>query len=191
MVIGIAGKSCSGKNLAAQILQEEAGFFQADADKIGHRILEARADEVARALGVKLPRTENGLDRRELASAVFNSPEKLKRLEEMLYPGIEAQIIRLNREHPNLSINAVKLFESGLFSLCDAVFWVQSPARTRLKRALKRDHRPAAEIKQRFRAQKQLSPQPWKKSVDIYKVNNQGSPDQLKKGILKALKQIS
>lgn len=191
MVIGITGKSCSGKNIAADILEQEAGFFQIDADLISHQVLEEKKSLVETTFNIHLSYIHGKMDRRELAGIVFSSPEELRKLEEILYPEINRKILKLIEEHEKVTINGAKLMESGLHLLCHSVLWIEAPYIIRLKRGKKRDLLSNSQLTRRFYAQKKLSAQPWKKSVDIYRVGNFGRFSTFKNKLLKILYKIT
>lgn len=190
MIIGISGKSGSGKNETARILTDEMGFYEIDADKLGHSVLEKLSSEIEAVFNIRLKRKEGQLDRSELAKVVFSDPAKLQQLEDIIYPILSQEIRQLTKEHPKCTINAVKLFDSGLYKICDTVIWMYAPLKIRLRRAAKRDSRQISEIKARFRAQNKLSAQPWKKSVDIYKVSNAKTLNHLKAQLHQVYRQI-
>ncbi len=188
MIIGIVGKSCSGKNKVAEILTETFDFKAIDGDLVGHQILDKEAKTVIKALQLPHPPQSAKIDRRHLAKIVFSDSEKLKTLEEILFPQIKKTIAqKIQKKDANYSINAVKLFESDLYQLCDAVIWVSASKRIRQKRAQKRDRITKAEIRSRFRSQNKLSAQPWQKKTDIYKVKNNGSYHTLYKQVCKVI----
>ena len=90
MVIGICGKSGSGKSFICREL-EKMGAFVINADAIGKEIM---TGEVLRRVETVFPDCfENGvLNRRKLGSVVFNNSEKLEHLNKITHPAIICEV---------------------------------------------------------------------------------------------------
>jgi dephospho-CoA kinase len=133
MVIGLTGKSCSGKNEAGNILGQ-AGLEVWDLDRIAHRGLEENREAVAAVFGP-------GASRASIGKVVFSDPEKRKQLEDILYPWLGKKISAWKDANPDgvLVINGALLHRAGFHLMCDAVIYVDAPFDVRLKRALGRD----------------------------------------------------
>jgi len=176
LLIGIAGKTGSGKSFIASLL-EKKGWKQLDLDIVAHKVLDAEARAIERKLGPGLLDNKGKIDRKILGSKVFSNPEALKILEEITYPGIEKEtrkwIDSLNGE--NAVIHAVNLHKTSLADDCDIILWVTSPWYIRRRRVLKRDKRSWNDIKGRFRSQKSLNPKLFSDKAEIYTVRNRGN----------------
>jgi phosphopantetheine adenylyltransferase/dephospho-CoA kinase len=76
--------------------QIELGAAIIDCDKLGHRAYVKGTtcyDELIREFGTDIVRAEDGeIDRRALGSKVFGSPEKLARLNALVWPAIAALV---------------------------------------------------------------------------------------------------
>jgi len=133
MVIGLTGKSCSGKNEAGSILAR-AGLEVWDLDVMAHFGLEENRDAVMAAFGPDISRPAIG-------RIVFGNPEKRKELEDILYPWLRKKITAWKDANPDgvLVINGALLHRAGFHLLCDAVIYVDAPFEVRLQRALQRD----------------------------------------------------
>lgn len=191
VVVGIAGKSCVGKNQVAEILKE-FGFHTLDLDKESHTILEKNRGVVEKIFGIKLDYKINNsgqqeLNRDELAQIVFSSKAKMIQLEKILYPDLNTFVDNQILINNKIVLNGVKIFESGFYKKCDFLIWVSAPLIKRIKRAKKRDGKPTKAILKRFFAQSKLSYKPWKEVADIYRVNNRGSLAALKKRVMEIL----
>lgn len=176
MILGIAGKACSGKNAVASLL-EERGFFSIDVDKLGHKALELKKDEISRTFGRHILNGRGEIDRRVLGPLVFKDRLKLKKLESLTHPVVFSMVEKILDESTieNLIINAAILGSSHLDTLCDRVLWVESPLLIRFKRAISRDGNNLSAIISRIRSQKDLTVQHFSADVDIYMVGNRGS----------------
>lgn len=185
MVVGVTGKYCAGKNAVSEILSRQ-GFSVIDVDKLGHRALDIRQEEVAAAFGPSVIARSGGIDRRALARLVFRDPAELRRLEAITHPVMVEMVRKKIAETPDgdIVVNAAILFQMGLHRLCDRVFWVRSSLPKRVMRGLRRDHLPLVQVVRRIWAQRELSPQPYRNLVDIYTVGNSGPRRKLESLVL-------
>ena len=183
-VWGLAGKYCAGKNRAAAYL-EARGCVVLDADKMGHQVLEEEKDRIAERFGRDILDPEGRIDRKLLGKKVFGNHHELKALEEMVHPAVIGRIKEeAGRDDDRiLVINAALLFSSNLYKLCDKVLWITAPLRVRISRGLARDGIGIIQVLKRIWVQRELSPQPWRKDVDIYNIPNPGPQDVLEAGL--------
>ena len=195
LVIGLTGPMCTGKNVAATILEKQ-GFAVVDADVIAHQALEDVKDEVLAAFsdiaekkGIDLCLSDGTLNRKGLASIVFSDPGLLALHESIIYPRINYLLDSFIDTHRNQGavINAPILHKSSVLSRCNFVIYIDSWLPLRLLRAKKRDHLPLRQILARFSAQKNLFTQYISKNVDIERVYNRGSRRALEKRLVRLL----
>lgn len=180
VVWGLTGLYCAGKNRAGSLL-EDAGCHVIDVDKLGHLALDAELVKVLAHFGDDILDGEGKLDRRALGRKVFGHPEELKALELIVHPWAIAESERIIAAHPDqpVVINAALLFPSGMYRLCSKVIWIKAPLFTRITRARRRDGLSFGEIIKRFWSQRKLSPQHWRKDVDIESMGNPNVSDAL------------
>lgn len=189
MVVGVAGKYCSGKSTVAEIL-EESGFIHIDVDKLGHGALARRKDTIVERFGNEILTPETGdIDRRRLGRLVFSDVDRLRALEEIVHPEMRRMTNETIEANPrrDIVINAAILFPMGLDELCDGVFWVTAPLLQRLCRARARDRHSLGQLMRRFRAQRALSPQQSRHEVDIVTVRNASNKESLRRRVLEGL----
>ena len=184
MILGIAGKACSGKNAVAALLEKQ-GYRSIDVDTLGHAALEEKKYQVAEKFGKNLLTSENHIDRKQLGVIVFKDRVKLKELEMILHPVIFQMVKNLVKgiSHEKLVINAAILGKTGMDTLCDKVLWIETPLLKRIKRAIIRDNKKLSLIFSRIRSQHNLTVQHFSAGVDIYMVRNKGSFSDLEKQI--------
>ena len=92
VIFGLTGGIASGKSTAARHLAAR-GAHMIDADKLDHRVYEAGRpafDRVVAAFGEDVVGEDGEIDRRALGGKVFGSPERLKQLTDIAWPGILA-----------------------------------------------------------------------------------------------------
>ncbi len=187
MILCVTGPMAAGKNAASSIL-EKKGFACVDADLLVHQAVENAKEEILASFasladekGLPLL-TENGhINRRNLGALIFQSPELIKKQEDIVYPilnGLFEDFMEENKGR-NLVINATVLYKVPLIKKVDSVLFIDAPLLQRLFRAKKRDGMSLKLILQRFKAQRNLFAK-YKKSVaDTVRVGNTGSMKKL------------
>lgn len=157
-VIGLTGQSGAGKSTVSAILRAE-GLAVLDADAISNRVSakESFLKEVKRFFPECV--SDSGLDRRAAASIVFNSPEKMRLYESLIFPYITkmifSEIKRLSDEGEKIVVlDAPTLFESGLDKICDMIISVVAPMDVKIRRILERDGIPLELVTSRLSSQK-------------------------------------
>jgi len=169
LIVGLAGKACAGKDTLVSFFTDR-GFTVVDADKLGHRALEANRDAILARFGT--------LDRTALGKIVFADPRALSDLEAITHPWLaEAVRLQVGAAPGNVVLNAALLHKQNLYRLCDVVVWVQTPLLTRILRARARDGWTWKRILQRIWAQRKLGAQVFPADVDILRVDNEGAPE--------------
>lgn len=187
MILCVTGPMAAGKNAASSIL-EKKGFACVDADLLVHQAVENAKEEILASFGSLadekgLPLlTENGhINRRNLGALIFQSPELIKKQEDIVYPilnGLFEDFMEKNKSR-NLVINATVLYKVPLIKKVDSVLFIDAPMLQRLFRAKRRDGMSLKLILQRFKAQRNLFAK-YKKSVaDTVRVGNTGSMKKL------------
>jgi dephospho-CoA kinase len=94
--IGLTGGIASGKSTVAAMLRE-LGFDVIFADEISRRLLDpgqAAYEETVREFGREIVRPDGTLDRKKIAAIVFADRAQLDRLNAIIHPRVEAQILK-------------------------------------------------------------------------------------------------
>ena len=89
-VIGLTGGIGSGKSTVSQFLAE-LGAVIIDADEVGHEAFKPNTEiwrEVIAAFGRQILTPTGDIDRGKLGKIVFNNPESLSRLNQIMHPRI-------------------------------------------------------------------------------------------------------
>jgi dephospho-CoA kinase len=180
-VVGLTGPIGAGKSTVAAMLRE-LGAKVLDADAIVHDE-QSRGTlgytAIVQTFGTKVLREDKEIDRKKLADEVFADPNKLETLERILHPRVIARILearKMLRDREVLVVEAIKLLESGLRSVCDEVWVVLAPREVMLERLEKRGL-PRGEAELRLRSQ--YSEQQYRKAADVL-IENGLDRDQLK-----------
>lgn len=130
IVIGLTGGIASGKSTVTQFFREH-DVPVIDADLLGHKTYEPGTPtfkQVVEAFGDDLVAEDGTIDRKVLGGKVFGKPDELKRLTDIVWPGIRAlasEEIEGYRSagHNLVVLEAAVLFEAGWEDLVDEI-WV-------------------------------------------------------------------
>ena len=157
--IGLTGPIGCGKSTVAGWLGE-MGAVVIDADRVAHAVtgigMETTA-EIATAFGAGVLRGDGSLDRVALAELVFGDERQLAKLEAIVHPAVRAAIVdELARADDAMAaavvIEAIKLVEGGLASICDEVWLITCDPAAQWQR-LERRGMSAPDATARIRAQ--------------------------------------
>lgn len=187
LVIGITGNIACGKSTVLRWLAEW-GAKTIDADQVYHELI-APGAPLARAIiaqfGPEIATPDGGIDRRALGAVVFANPQALAALERLTHPVIVARIQDLiaTADAAVVAIDAVKLLESDLARLCDAIWLVVCDPAVQLERLMTRNRLTREEAMQRIGAQ----PDPRSKMslVDAV-IDNSGPLSETRRQVLEA-----
>jgi dephospho-CoA kinase len=154
--IGLTGGIGSGKTTVAKIFQV-LGIPVYYADAASKRLMQSNkhlVEKIKKHFGEDVY-TGDQLNRSTLASIVFNDPQKLKLLNELVHPPTIADAEEWMKQQNTLYVikEAALLFETGSVHGLDYVIGVQAPEILRIKRAMKRDGISREEVKQRIKRQ--------------------------------------
>ncbi len=139
-VLGIAGGIGSGKSRVAAAFAS-LGWLVIDFDAEIRKALATIAvrDTLVDWWGDRVLDADGKLDRKAVASIVFENEHERTRLESLLHPMVlltrdEALEKARQAGAPGIVLDAPLLFESGQDAACDAVVFVEASLETRLKR---------------------------------------------------------
>ena len=159
MVIGITGGIGSGKSLVAQTicsLDKKSVYYHADMQ--AKQLMNSSLTIKKRIVSIfgDLSYQEDQLNRKYISSLVFNNPDYLKKLNEVVHPMVKSHFKKfIEIQQPNTLIvyESAILFEAGSDSTCDVVICVIAPLNERIKRVMKRDQISEQHIKNRIENQ--------------------------------------
>ena len=156
-VVAITGGIASGKSTVGKMVAAR-GYFVIDTDRIAHEITTPGSDavrEIADAFGEDILKPDGSLDRWKTADIVFSDPGKLKNLESILHPKIQAEWHRrVNESEKKWAFVVIPLlFEAGIEDTVYRIWLCFSPSEIRLERATRRDGASEERILARMKAQ--------------------------------------
>lgn len=179
MLLGLVGKSCSGKNFVGSIL-EEKGLVVWDMDRVCHDILDENALEAQKLFGSEILLNKDGklcVNRSVLGKKVFSDSNERAKLEGLLYPKLEMKVKAWLSENPGrvLVINGALLYRSGFDRLCDAIIYVDASYEVRKNRAMERDNIDEKTFLLRENAQADVDFRTVEYRCPVYIVQNEGA----------------
>ncbi len=191
-IIGLTGNIATGKSVVRKML-EHLGAYGIDADSLSHRAIAKGApgyQPVVNAFGKWVLSADGEIDRTKLGQLVFKDPEALKTLEGIIHPlvsaAIEAMIGRASQEV--IIIEAIKLLEGNLHTLCDTIWVVDVPSDVQIQRLTEKRKMPADEALQRIQAQ---NAQEQKRAAANVIIKNSGTFEETWKQVVDAWKKAS
>lgn len=155
-IIGITGGIGSGKSVVAKVLTS-MGFPVYNSDTRAKELINSNSElisQIKKEFGENIY-TERGLDRKKMASIVFNNPEKLSLLNRLVHPAVGKDFENwVEKQKTELVFKeAAILFETGIYKSLDVTIVVTAPLETRIKRVMKRDSVSQEEVKNRMKNQ--------------------------------------
>jgi dephospho-CoA kinase len=142
-VTAITGGIASGKSTVGGIV-EKKGHLVIDVDRIARDLTCPGCEatrEIVSLLGEDIVLPDGALDRRKIAEIVFSDPQKLRELEAVLHPRINAEWIRRVKESGRewAFVIIPLLFETGMNDTVDSIWLCYAPVKVRTARAMARD----------------------------------------------------
>lgn len=133
---------------------------------------------IVKAFGRGILDAEGNIDRPRLGARVFRSPAARRRLERAAHPLILAEMRRLiARLRGVVVVDVPLLFEAGLQDRFDATLLVSCRPEEQVRRVMRRDGLPAAEVRRRIKAQWPLA---RKRALADFTLDNDGTPKDLR-----------
>jgi len=155
-IVGLTGGIGSGKTTVANFFKElKVPIYIAD--DAGKYLMNTNSEVKAKIVSLFGEQAYNDghLDRKYIADKVFNSPEKLQQLNEIVHPAVALDFIKWKNKQDSSYVlyEAAILFESGGYKNCDLVILVTAPLEDRIKRLQARDKSTLEEIEARMKHQ--------------------------------------
>jgi dephospho-CoA kinase len=190
--LGLSGGIGSGKSTVAKIFAD-LGAVVIDADAIAKEVLEPGQvgyENVLLAFGETLLDTFGNIDRKILASLVFQDAEKLLKLESIVHPAVIARVSEIRESLPDTSIvvyDTPLLVEKQLQDQFDEVLIVSADEDIRKERLVQRGL-DLADIEARMANQ---VTDIQRTAVADFVIINNGSMKELREQVAKVWQQLS
>jgi dephospho-CoA kinase len=155
-IIGLTGGIGSGKTVVAKYM-ESLGIPVYIADDEAKKVM--ASSEIIRKITAAFGEAvynNSILNTKKLAKFVFDDPEKLQKLNNIVHPQVKKHFdawVEKNKKYPLVVKEAAILFETGGDKYCDAIITVISPLETRIKRIVERDKTDKESVLKRMESQ--------------------------------------
>ncbi|MEQ3474486.1 dephospho-CoA kinase [Enterococcus cecorum] len=158
-VLGITGGIATGKSSVVQHFID-LGFPVVDADIIARHLLdqnEQAYNEVVKVFGSEILQENGEINRQSLGALVFNYPDKLKQLDELMAPFLQESILaaikQASQNQKLVIVDVPLMYEKGYDEWMDQVAVVYCTPNQQLKRLMQRNQLTEKEAKQRMDSQ--------------------------------------
>jgi dephospho-CoA kinase len=162
--VGLTGGLACGKSFVGERLVE-LGCHLIQADELGHQALAPGGeayDAVIREFGSDILNGERQIDRNLLAARVFNSPERLARLNALVHPPVVRREEALaagyaaREPHGIFVVEAAILIENGSYRRFDRIVLVTCREDQQVERAMRREASTEDDVRARISRQMPL-----------------------------------
>jgi dephospho-CoA kinase len=172
-VIGLTGGIGSGKSTIANYIASK-GIPVYIADEEAKKLMDSKeiSSKIQAIFQENILTGVGKLNRKKIASIVFNSPEKLAQLNAIVHPEVQKHFSNWLKNHKNVPFvikEVAILYETGSNLSCYKIILVTAPQEIRIQRAMKRDNIDRDNILKRI--QNQLSEEEKIKKSDFV-INN-------------------
>lgn len=173
-ILGVTGGIGSGKSIVCKYLSlHNIPIYDAD---IEAKRLNNTSPVIRQELIIRFGKSiyiNNELDRKQLASLIFNNKENLQFVNQLIHTELAKHFLNWiedNKRHSILALDAAVLFESGFDKYVDKIITVIAPIDIRINRVSKRDNLSPQQIEARINSQ--ISDEERSKLSDFVVVND-------------------
>lgn len=173
-ILGVTGGIGSGKSIVCKYLSlHNIPIYDAD---IEAKRLNNTSPVIRQELIIRFGKSiyiNNELDRKQLASLIFNNKENLQFVNQLIHTELAKHFLNWiedNKRHSILALDAAVLFESGFDKYVDKIITVIAPIDIRINRVSKRDNLSHEQIEARINSQ--ISDEERSKLSDFVVVND-------------------
>ena len=162
--VGLTGGLACGKSFVGEALKQ-MGCLLIQADELGHQALArngAAYKAVVAEFGPGMLSESGEIDRKVLATEVFNNPERLATLNALVHPAVvkrEEELIAgfARRDSEGIAVvEAAILIETGSYHRFDRIILVTCKAEQQVERALRREGAVETDVRARLNSQMPL-----------------------------------
>jgi dephospho-CoA kinase len=152
--VGITGNIGGGKTTASKVFEIMGTpvFYADDAAKTVMVTDPVLIDAIKASFGAKAYFEDGTLNRKHIASIVFNNETELDKLNSLVHPAVfnafDNWVVQV-KNVPYVIKEAALLFESSSYKMCDYTIMVTAPYELRIKRVMHRDGLSRAEVEKR------------------------------------------
>ena len=141
-IIGVTGGVGSGKSAVLNYLEEHFDSRVVKADEVGHLLMMPGREcyePIIELFGEWVVKEDTSLDRQAIASIVFQQPDMLKKLDDIVHPAVYRYIVKeiersRKEETEFFFIEAALLLEEKYDEICDEVWYIYCEKEVRKER---------------------------------------------------------
>lgn len=138
MIIGITGKSGSGKSYLSSLIQTKLNCGYLDVDKVVKKIRDINKEEICLLVKENIL-VNDKIDSKKLGNILFKDKELMDKYNAYIYKLLKLEIEKELNTNEHLIIDTMFLPIMEIFNDCDYKVLVESSYETRKERVLKRD----------------------------------------------------
>ena len=150
MIIGITGKSGSGKSTYAEKLSKENGYVVVHIDDIGHKVLESDyiKNTLVEIFGADSV-VNDTVDRKYVGDLIFTHRHLYKELSDLVWDDMKTEINKILDAYPNVILDWLLLPHTHYWKMCDKKILVVANEDDRAARVIARDNISAEYLNKR------------------------------------------
>ena len=141
-IIGVTGGVGSGKSSVLNYIEEHFDSRIVKADDVGHLLMmpgRACYEPVIQLFGESIVKDDTSLNREAIASIVFENPEMLKKLDDIIHPAVKKYILKeieksKKEETEFFFIVSALLLEEKYDEICDEMWYIYCEKEVRIER---------------------------------------------------------
>lgn len=149
MIIGISGKSGSGKSSISRIIEKELGFKWLEIDNYAKEIRENHKDDILRLVDNHKIINSDKIDSKVLGNLLFDNEELMKEYNQFIYSKLKTVIDEDVKKYPFIIVDSLFLPIMEIFNKCDYKILVKSNDKLRIERLLNRENITLEYLKKR------------------------------------------
>lgn len=183
MIIAIKGLIGCGKTTTAQYLHDNYNTYHYNCDKRVKTIYQSHKEVIERVNTDILETESQVIDIKQLRDVVFSNPDKLAKLEAIIYPYLEAEIDMITEEYNHVLLDCQQIDKLDLEIDYNIALTLNQDIL--IERVKERDNRSEAEILEILEIQKKYQ------IVSDYTVDNSSSLEHLYNELDKVMEDIN
>ena len=150
MIIGITGKSGSGKSTYAKNLAKENGYHVIHIDEIGHKVLESDyvKNKLIEIFG-KDSVVSGTVNRKYIGDLIFTQRHLYQNLSDLVWEDMKAEINKELTSYPNVILDWLLLPHTHYWKMCDKKILIIADENERKRRVMARDNISAEYLNKR------------------------------------------
>ncbi len=154
-IIGLTGGIGSGKSTVSRIFEVlNVPVFYADDEAKALYESKLVIQAVTKLLGKEILNAEGKIDRKKMASLIFEDSEKLLQIQQLIHPLVKQRFKEWMDTYQKEALYCIReaaiLIESGAYKDCDKIIVVTAPEEIRIQRVMKRDNISKQEVMSRI-----------------------------------------